>query len=60
MKGEKGKMRIRKKTKEEIENEKTIKRLQAVNADLEAKLEYVAIMADVDIDIDQVQGEENV
>lgn len=53
-------MRIRKKTKEEIENEKTIKRLQAVNADLEAKLEYVAIMADVDIDIDQVQGEENV
>ena len=51
--------KIRHKSKDEIRNENLIKKLSNENEMLQAKLEYVAIMTDVDIDTD-VQEAENV
>lgn len=53
---------IRKRSPEDIRRDNLIKKLNQQNGDLEAKLEYVAIMADIDIDEDTEpeEVEENV
>ena len=51
--------KIRHKSADEIRNENRIKKLSLENEELQAKLEYVAIMTDVDIDTD-AQGAQNV
>lgn len=43
-------MSIRHRTEEDIHRDNLIKKLKNQNEELEAKLEYVAIMADIDID----------
>ena len=53
-------MRIRRKTHDEIIQENKVKQLETQNEALQAKLEYVAIMIDVDIDIEPQEGIENV
>ena len=53
---------IRKRSADDIRRDNQIKKLTLQNGDLEAKLEYVAIMADIDIDEDTEpeEVEENV
>lgn len=50
-------MSIRHRTEEDIHRDNLIKKLKNQNEELEAKLEYVAIMADIDID-DGIEPEE--
>ena len=51
--------KIKHKSADEIRNENLIKKLSLENEQLQAKLEYVAIMTDVDIDT-EVQEAQNV
>ncbi len=55
-------MPVRHRTEEDIRRDNMIKKLKNQNEELEAKLEYVAIMADIDIDEDTEpeEVEENV
>ena len=45
------------KIKKNIKEEKEIDALKAENATLHAKLDYVAMMTDVDIPVDEVENE---
>ena len=49
--------KINRKSKDEIRNENLIKKLSSENEMLQAKLEYVAIMTDVDIDTETQEAE---
>ncbi len=51
---------IKHKTEDEVRRENLIKKLKVEKDNLEAKLEYVAIMTDVDIDEDTEPEAENV
>ena len=49
--------KIRHKSADEIRNQNLIKKLSIENEGLQAKLEYVAIMTDVDIDTDAQEAQ---
>lgn len=50
-------LKLRKVSREEIEQEKRVKLLEAENYELRAKLDYVAMMTDVDIPTEEQEGE---